>query len=394
MKKLITLLLTVATVLLCSCKATDTTDIKTSYNFETDVPYFYRTGDVINPIAISPDGYYFIGDFGVVIYMDKNTMEGTPLCNKPNCDHTDRETCNAYISKSIGYFIQYYKGYIYTLNEVYNADKQYYEPILARYNLDGTGFKSMTNPINLSEAGSVADCFIHRGYFYYSTFYGIYRLSMDNLKGEAENLYKAENAEEECNNIHSLNAYGNYLYFEPFEINDEGETEEINYSLNLKTLELKKLADNVAGFFNDRLITAKGDPDKDKIYYRVCDLDGGNSRKYETLPIDDELRFDPLRKLHYVQINNDSIFPEKLTAYDSKGKEIYSTGLPKNSEISFTPQDENYFFEIRTQEDKNGKAKKWLWYAGKTDVGNELKFKKLCKLSWAKIELPGYITVE
>lgn len=397
MKRIIALLLITVTAMLCSCTETQNANLNKSYNPDTDVPYFYRLGDGGNPIAKSPDGYYFVGDFGVVVYMDKSTMKATPLCNKPNCNHTDKDTCGAFIAKgnASGSNIQYYEKYLYTINTRYNSDKQYDEPFLARYNPDGTGFKQITDPINTGDVGELDDWFIHRGYFYYSTMYGIYRLPMNEPKKKVETVFEAKKPEEESNNIHAMNAYGEYLYFEAFELNDDDNLDSHSYVLNLKTQELNTLKDEVAGFYNDKLITVEGNPDENKMYYKACGLDGSNTEEFETLKYGKVLRFDPERKLMYSFDNdNKAAYPSVLTAYDSSGKELYSTALPKDFSACETPQDESFFFEFIRDGDDEDSGKQYLYYASKDNVGKTLKLKKLCKLSWAKIVLPGYITVE
>ena len=194
-----------------------------TYNIETDTPYFYRSGSTIEPIAKTPDGYYYVGNNGIVIYIEKDSMKATPLCNKANCKHDNPHNCNAYLVDVVhqdyepengtsSNLIQYYDNHIYTLDYSYNKDKNYDQPFLVRYNLDGTEYTKITNPLEID--GEIEDWLLHRGYFYFITNYSICRIALDNPKSKSEVIFESVKKIEMSNNISSVNMYGDYIYFD------------------------------------------------------------------------------------------------------------------------------------------------------------------------------------
>lgn len=80
----------------------------------------YWSGHGSNSIAATEDGYYFITPTGTyLMYFDIATKETIPVCNKPDCTHTDK-TCGCYLGSG-----NYVKGNIY-----YYQGKLYYMPIV------------------------------------------------------------------------------------------------------------------------------------------------------------------------------------------------------------------------------------------------------------------------
>ena len=179
--------------------------------------YFYLSGLFGKPIAESETSYYASVD-EYVYTRDKETGECTPLCNKPDCTHDDREflvggasNCNAYFGAVQQ--ISYYKGKLYVLsvNTVYEMD---------------AGGSTRKKLIESKE--SIGTSMVHRGYLYltFSDYYmaseeyaeeelkdlryQVKRYRLDQWDGNPEVLYEKKG---EWGQINTMFAYGNKAYF-------------------------------------------------------------------------------------------------------------------------------------------------------------------------------------
>ena len=125
------------------------------------------TGD--SGLASSKEGTYIM-DCGKLDYFDYKTQSIVPVCNKTECDHNDRMSCNAYCCGDANE-IWYYDDSIYFVGSDYT--KEMAEGLsLYRVKKDGTGKEKLYDLYLLSEdvAGemsAVIDVAIHRGYVYY-----------------------------------------------------------------------------------------------------------------------------------------------------------------------------------------------------------------------------------
>ena len=221
MKKLfsIGIVLSLLLALLTGCQSPGPEqDLGDKFIFEEDNQYyFYLNGLLGEPIAESETGYYASVD-GYVYTRDKKTGECTPLCNKPDCTHDDREflsdgtsNCNAYFG--IAQQISYYKGKLYVLsaNTVYEMDAS------------GSTRKKL-----IESKESIWASMVHRGYLYlaFSDYqmgleeyteeelqnlsYRIERYRLDQWDGKPEVVYEKTG---EWGQLHTMFAYGNRAYF-------------------------------------------------------------------------------------------------------------------------------------------------------------------------------------
>ena len=221
MKKLfsIGIVLSLLLALLTGCQSPGPEqDLGDKFIFEEDNQYyFYLNGLLGEPIAESETGYYASVD-GYVYTRDKKTGECTPLCNKPDCTHDERElnsdgssTCNAYFGAIQP--ISYYKGKLYVLsaNTVYEID------------VSGSTRKKLLQTKEYIESSMV-----HRGYLYlaFSDYllapeeyteeelkdlrYQVKRYRLDQWDGKPEVLYEKKG---EWGQINTMFAYGNKAYF-------------------------------------------------------------------------------------------------------------------------------------------------------------------------------------
>ena len=121
-------------------------------NYATDMQLMYHIGGNA-PMTKSDKGYYYIGEDGIVIFIDKETKKATPLCSKPNCTHDDPEACDAYLNLTqkpdtlVGAHdsaIQYNDGYLYALCGEYDKSYINYNTYLMRMKPDGSQRENLT----------------------------------------------------------------------------------------------------------------------------------------------------------------------------------------------------------------------------------------------------------
>ena len=132
-------------------------------------------------------GFYFV--YGPLHYIDKETMKVTIACAKPECDHTDTDTCNAYILAD---------------NLLTGGDKIYYvnttfqsEKLVQSVKFDSTDRKNVQE-LKYNETSSSQSSYdhaiYHRGYIYYASDDILYRVALGGKKDSAEEIWKPENA--------------------------------------------------------------------------------------------------------------------------------------------------------------------------------------------------------
>ncbi len=242
------------------------------YVFETDA----QTGFIYSECTKSENGYYVWGKReNNLCFIDSQTLEMVPLCNRPDCSHMDSE-CNAYYKHGIGEeefydknFIQYYDGYIY----IVGTDNEYEN--LYRVSLDGSTCEKYMSlyRIDLSPEGndsetvvsySSPEVWIHRGYVYYlnrkEEYPKIRRMKLGS--NEEEIVYETGG---ERPNVYRMMPHGDYLFFQTRNFTDDTITEIdggiMAYNINTeKTILIKKGA-----------ISSYGIKDKTLYYYKNPD---------------------------------------------------------------------------------------------------------------------------
>lgn len=181
---------------------------------ETEDAYYYAKS-----VSDTNDGF---SEGSFLMYIDKETMEPIPLCNRPDCNH-EKETnsekmqeCNAYLPTSA---VPYYDGTALYFQRPKDQSDHEQESTsvesvfeLVKMNLDGTQQQVLS-----SQTGNSSLSFMHRGYFYcLLDFYtadgkagqsGVYRIALQK-DAKPELLYQAE----EPMKIIGLDVYGNGLY--------------------------------------------------------------------------------------------------------------------------------------------------------------------------------------
>lgn len=359
-------------VILSAC--TDADKVETNngtYNFETDMQYYYHRQSENLPLTVSPDGYYYVGDGGIIIYVDKATLKATPLCNKVNCKHDNKDTCSAYQINTgiLSYFgdesfstiLQYYKGYIYTVDFEYDTEKLSYFPYLKRINLDGTNTKKMTG--RLDTGSSFEDWFIHRGYMYFVTDKAIYRVDMEHLKKEKETVFELKEYKKNVNNISLVSAYDDFLYFMYL-----GDKEIEYYNVNVNNLKKTKLmfegeSEGAHSFLDGKVVFKKADK-KAGINHYFGDFYLKNPQNFTNQKIGYSFNTDG-KYIYFDNLNNLEISngdKQTVWVYDKEMNEVDSFTLPY---CVLAGQDPDYF--IFSMLDENGEN--CLYAIDKAQIG-------------------------
>ena len=249
LKKVICISLILGMLTLPSGCDENKTNSSSEFNPETDMQYFYHSGIANTPATKSETGYYYVGDDGIIIYVDKESMSATPLCFEPNCMHDDPEVCNAYFNISenlkpdsaigtVSTAIQYYEGSLYMVCGEYDQSHIEYNTYLIRCDEDGSNCEQITDYFDMN----FFQWFIHRGYLYYINDQSILRVPLDSPKSAPEAVFTLENYKENgYDSFQHLWAYGDYMYFYAQEYEDDTPSGTYQVCLNLKTLENKKV---------------------------------------------------------------------------------------------------------------------------------------------------------
>ena len=190
-KRLLTALLAaLLTLALVACNKNDTgANIPASQSgsddfqknlHQTDEMYFLET-----------DTGYYVG-YGYLYYIDKETMKMTIVCGKPECDHTDTDTCNAYI---LADSLLTVGDKIYYTNLTFSNGQG--EKLVQAVKLDATD-RETVQELKFKETSSSSSSYdkaiCHRGYIYYVSDDILYRVALGGKKDSAEAIWGPENA--------------------------------------------------------------------------------------------------------------------------------------------------------------------------------------------------------
>ena len=373
----------------CDDNAGDiTVNSNSAYNFKTDYQYYYHGlhGGGL-PIAKSETGYYFFLPTRFLYYIDKESLETTPLCNKVNCLHNDRDECDAFfntylVPSDIGgsFNIQYYDDSLYMLLRDEDEYGQFFGTSFYKVSLDG-----VTREKLIEFDHGLSAWLVHRGYFYYTVekysdeidsfnvfdSFSIKRLPLDDLDAEPTEIF---NSKDYCDNVDSTNrliAYDDYIYTSadpiPQETLDEfletgklvvGASEHKIFSINTKDLTVNQLTNpdgevNSPGFYNGKLLYSIGNSDENsKLRYYTSELDGSNHVFFKEMELGDylfcnenQLYFENSWKNLVDEVSDDY---DEIKILDS-GLNVTSTfKIPHAFSIILRPQDADYFIMFQS----------------------------------------------
>ena len=202
-----------------------------SYHFDTD--YQYYVSSTYGSAKI--EDCYYIYDNGLIKVLDENTHIEHLLCTKPDCSHTDYQSCSALIPNDSG--IAYYKGNLYSIGNSQCLENG--EEGIIKYSLIKTSSSGSTKDkekdilkvamadMNVSANGYTmgVNYMQHRGYMYYTYVAGnvvsdkefymngsncLYRIPLEG-EGEPECILPLEKGTNSW--VMSTTAEGSYIYF-------------------------------------------------------------------------------------------------------------------------------------------------------------------------------------
>lgn len=382
MKKLtsIILIFIILLAVLCGCQS-NRESYKNEFDCNTDFQYIYNNMNTMPaPITMSPSGYYVIL-YDFLYYVDKESMKGIVLCDKPNCMHNDRDECMAYFHVNSytteSNILQYYKDNLYIMENVFH-NNEYYGEVLHKLSPEGASRKDV-----LTIKGNVCQWLIHRGYLYYITSdmemnengvpvynsFVIYRLSMDNLGGRADVVFDSGDEYKDISYFRSFSAYRDFLYINI--VKYEASTD-YSYTLilNLSDSSVHNLNDYftspyIQSFYEDKIIVSDTDKTDNLITY-MCDLSGDNKEEVAQFK-NKNIICDG--KYFYNLDNLSSANIKRIEVFDKEYKVIDSFELPftdKNKPIySLLPQDEKAFIFWEQSNTDLGQ----IGYIDKTKIG-------------------------
>lgn len=195
-----------------------------AYVFETDSQRGFYTANAYI-VAESKDSYYYVAKNDYLHVIDKETMEDSILCNKPNCLHDKRTVttleeeleCSAYII-GLGMYnnIFYYADALYVPGHQYMVSGSAGEinPVLMRISLDGSSRKNIWDMDFKTDTKVTPPILhvMHRGVFYF--------IAQPETKGDPYYLFGYDVHTKKCNllyqdtkGIDELKVVGNSLYF-------------------------------------------------------------------------------------------------------------------------------------------------------------------------------------
>lgn len=393
------------------------------YDTNMDYQYFYRCGSRTNLVTVSDKGYYCSGTCGMILFVDKNTMKGTPLCNKINCNHDDPDTCNAYLVSFDSPFdsfvlnsqnhLQFYNHKLYFLTQVTNSETVSDDVFLSCVDEDGSKKKSFSEKIN--KESPIVDWLIHRDYFYCVDDHSIVRRPLSNFKDE-EIIYELEEYDKAKNNIQDITAYGDYLYFRMLPSSENPNYE--LFGINLKTDSVFTLEDEdndsiaIEGFVNGRILLFKGS--KKDARAMTASLDLKDIQEKLTLPWATHLMCDG----NYIYTDNslritipvvpdgkDDERPKEYAGqffdvYDLDFNKVDSFEIPSNAVLLNTTSDDpnNFIFYINSEEETVDKNSVFIYSLDKTQIGSlngkPAEITKLCKTDWSRVSKSNNLEME
>lgn len=379
-------------MLLTSCQINNETlnPINTSdtvYNFDTDWQYYFRSS--LSPMLVvsSEKGYYISRhSTGLIEYLDRESRKIMPLCAKANCDHTDREMCDAYLTdnllldpagSSFNQAVQYYNQKLYFITYSENAMTMDMKYTLSSSEPNGTNIREIAEITTL-------DWIIHRGYVYCFSDHDITRFPLEK-PDSIETIFKIDNYLNGYSTFSEKFFYGDYLYISYMPLSEEME----NYVLdkfcfiNLKTKAIQDFEyENgnpcITSAGNGKLIFFIKGAKQNKYYLSNMDLT--DIREIATLGYGENLICDStyiynnngnkvlLSKMksntsEETETDESEYCGQTITVYDFDMNEVDSFIIPAKAPVQYVNAcDENYFvFFVPESIEKSSKYKIFLF---------------------------------
>ena len=381
-------------VSLCGCNNDATIPTTNAvFNYSNDFQYYYNSLNGTNlPMTKSEGGYYVFLPNKYLYYIDGESVEATPLCNKVNCLHNDEE-CNAYFnlftepSAEMSNVIQFYENSLYAVVKIEDEFGSVEGNALYKVSLDGGTREKL-----IDFKDGISHWLIHRGYFYYSQdkfsddidSYSVYdsftinRFSLNDLNKESEEIFNSKDYCSQIRSVKQFSAYDDYIYTSINPISDE-EIQQIKetgkmtissykqeyYSIDTKTLNINKISNDEGdisppSFYNGKLLYSIINADvESNVRYYTGELDGSNPVFLKEMECGDNL-FSNGKQLYLQNLSGISDDSQKIDGYakisilDSTFNETTSFTLPVAAySIMNVPQDEEYFIYVNFVDNSN-----------------------------------------
>ncbi len=398
MKRLLSLFLALISlstlVILSACNSNRVNnENRDSFNYKTDFQYYYNSLNGTNlPMTKSESGYYVFLPNRFLYYIDNESMETTPLCNKVNCLHNDKE-CGAYFnllatpsdSMNTSNIVQYYEDSLYMVIKEEDEYGNFEGNSLYKVSLDG-----VTREKLVYFEGSIPHWIIHRGNFYYTQVkfsddvesaiiydsFSIRCLSLDDLRKAPIEVFNSKNY---CDNIqasYQFTAYGDYIFTSVWSLSSQAIEEYLNegkwsisfesqyYSINIESFDINQISNDegevvVPSFYNGKLLySIKNDDPNSRFRYYLSELDGSNPTFLREMEYGDNL-FSNGDQLYLQNLTSnfdesqETLNYDKVSMLDSDFEETSAFIIPFKYAVMNIPQDPNKFIFVRQIDNSN-----------------------------------------
>lgn len=354
-----------------------------TYIENQDYQYMFSTETNETNVAKGNGGYYtYINSF--IYYIDADSLQATPLCNKSDCRH-DKETdyvkideCNAYVPTSPFKQLYFYEDNLYMIHESYITDNDGHlisKDDIIRISPDGSLRKEI---ISIENEFILTAWLIHRGNIFYISRVGegntaietLYKMPLSNPENKVK-LMTSEDIGYFGTSLGYITAYGNHIYINAYGYASENDylsvienSDDENSTLDITTKECFVNYD----IQTDKFTLIDGDDNESIIFEGFCDnkffyhtfydnapsnlmsvdLDGENlkdihaySELYERYRMDEKY-------FYSYNMFDDRVYdrekPEVYTVYDKEWNKITDITLPYIANLS--PGDEKYIFDL------------------------------------------------
>ena len=346
-------------------KQTGNADLGEGFIVGQDDQPNYLSG--IDKIAMTKDGN-FIAEYGKLEYFNWESEEITPVCSQSDCDHTDKETCNAYVCTQADE-IMYYGDYLYYDNSVVESDGA--ETVsLYRQKKDGSNSEKLYDLYALSgeeteQISTSVGYAIHRGSIYYNEYdYDtekqeiVERLCCRKLEKDAEKEVLQEYRGGTSYN-YLIRGYGNGIYYMTGSKDaDSDQFVSVLYRYDIVSGKTAKMA----SFSQENSNTFGGYTVIDgNLYYKNADeiikkdKETGEETVVYTMPADENASGAWLYgDFTYLYLNLTGGDNQTLLVLDTNGEKVDEIVYgDSESSGTFYGADENYLFFNLSKEDSN-----------------------------------------
>lgn len=388
----ISLLISIVTIMSACNNESKNTEDKTSFDYTTNFQYYYSNLNGINfPVTKSEIGYYVFLPNNYLYYIDRESQEAIPLCNKPNCSHNSVD-CNAYFNLFVNAsgesanVVQYYDGNLYIVVKDEDAMGNFLGNILYKVTPDGSTREKL-----IEFKDGISHWLIHKGYFYYSQdkfvdgidSYSVYdsfsikRCKINNIKSEPEEIFDSKNYSDNLRGTYQFTAYDDYIYVpvRPISEDEIKKQEEIGkvtisayqefYSININTTKINQIRNDEGDvcspfFYNGQLTYLIDNSDTNsKFKYFTSELDGSNPKLLTEINYGDNL-FANESQLYLQNFSEDTdenavteSYGDKVKSLDASFNEKSSFVIPFEYSVLNIPQDSDCFIFIQQVDNTN-----------------------------------------